>query len=448
VASYVDHVPALAQVGEHLGLAANGVAGPSEAGEHPGSIPGAHPTAASAAAGPAKKAPAGYSAFTQQYRQDFGHWNSLTGNKGYLTNNDINKLMQDPSIKGNEAAALGSVRQIADRYTNMAGTTVKFTAHGASATNTSGGAGGGFFGGGTTTRTDSKLLDEDKPDIGQSYLNGQQKTAETPHTLFANGKPDWQALKQGGSGDCYWMSTLDDEAKADPNAIKNMIHDNQNGSYTVNFKGTKPVTVQAPTDAEIAAFGGSGKDGLWGSVMEKAYGQSRINNFQNMENPGAGGEPFEGANFGGQSTDATETLTGHKANNISNHLSNQRYGAQLQSDLQHHDLLVASTQGAPPFSKTGLEPDGLPYGHDLSVIGFNPKNDEVEVRNPWGSNGYHNAEQPKDAASLVNGQSGIFWMKLNNFRQDMPEVSQETSGKFYQAGPVATPIQPLKLASG
>ena len=48
-------------------------------------------------------------------------------------------------------------------------------------------------------------------------------------------EPSLSDIQQGSYGDCYFLSSLGALARNDPNAVKNMIHDNGNGTYTVTF---------------------------------------------------------------------------------------------------------------------------------------------------------------------------------------------------------------------
>src|SRR5262249_3430423 len=83
------------------------------------------------------------------------------------------------------------------------------------------------------------------------------------------------ASNQGQVGDCYFLAAMDSMAATNPQGVKDMIKDNKDGSYTVTFPSdTKnPVTVGAPTDAELARYGQVGQDGTWPAILEKAYGK-------------------------------------------------------------------------------------------------------------------------------------------------------------------------------
>lgn len=62
-------------------------------------------------------------------------------------------------------------------------------------------------------------------------------------------------------------------AATNPAAIVDMVHQNRDGTYTIQFPATpqESVTVTGPTQSEIARFGAHPEDGLWPWVLRKAY---------------------------------------------------------------------------------------------------------------------------------------------------------------------------------
>ncbi|MCG3084569.1 hypothetical protein, partial [Anoxybacillus sp. LAT27] len=92
--------------------------------------------------------------------------------------------------------------------------------------------------------------------------------------------------------------------------IANMIKDNADGSFTVTFPGApdEPVTVTAPTEAELGLFNAGGSYGTWASVLEKAYGKFRDN-----QNWFSNSVPQEAANSAGRAEPVIKLLTGKDA---------------------------------------------------------------------------------------------------------------------------------------
>jgi hypothetical protein len=60
---------------------------------------------------------------------------------------------------------------------------------------------------------------------------------------------DMNDVDQGGIGNCYVMASIAAVARQDPERIKNMVHDNGDGTYTVTFKeGWKDVPITVSGD--------------------------------------------------------------------------------------------------------------------------------------------------------------------------------------------------------
>ncbi len=117
--------------------------------------------------------------------------------------------------------------------------------------------------------------------FGYSQVAGQlfvQQSGDTSAVAFTD-------MRQGGIGDCYFLSSLAETALKDPNAIVNMFIVNGDGTYTVQFiHGSTPtyVTVDSklPTNSSgELVFDGMGQmannsgNELWVALAEKAYVQ-------------------------------------------------------------------------------------------------------------------------------------------------------------------------------
>src|SRR5262249_25222461 len=94
-----------------------------------------------------------------------------------------------------------------------------------------------------------------------------------------------EAIRQGNTGDCYFLAALGSMAESNPRAVANMIKDNGNGTYTVTFPGDpeNPVTVKAPTEAEMATYQSGSQYGTWPAILEKAYAKHEGGSYSDID---------------------------------------------------------------------------------------------------------------------------------------------------------------------
>ncbi len=102
----------------------------------------------------------------------------------------------------------------------------------------------------------------------------KQKIADTSKSPFPV-TPDPLQTHQGMVGDCWFLAAMVGVAKRNPVEIVKMISGPLSSTFYVKFPGRKnTLMVSMPTDGEIAIFGSAGANGLWMTVLEKAYGTS------------------------------------------------------------------------------------------------------------------------------------------------------------------------------
>ncbi|MBX9686987.1 MAG: hypothetical protein K2X27_09810 [Candidatus Obscuribacterales bacterium] len=261
----------------------------------------------------------------------------------------------------------------------------------------------------------------------QGTLDKAQKEAEraSSRDLFSNSDEPLkdivpEAVMQGGIGDCYFNSALASLAATNPEAIKDMIHDNGDGTYTVTFPGApeEPITVSAPTEQELALYSHGSEHGLWAPIMAKAYGAYCNESVfrRSPFNPIGGNVPEEGSDGGSIRNDGLRILTGRGVNSDS----------MLFTSVDELDkgLSEAFSDGRPvtcyinnfPGEKTSI---GLPDGHEYSVTGYDPVSKTVTIRNPWG-----NAEPTNPDGTPKDGvDDGVFKMPLDEFKKEFSGVA-------------------------
>ena len=107
------------------------------------------------------------------------------------------------------------------------------------------------------------------PVAGTTYGNYSDRA------LFADG-PQYNDIRQGNLGDCYYLASLASFADVDPNAIRQAITDLGDGTYAVRFyRGGTEVYLRVDGDlpgASSPIYAKLSPDGeTWVALMEKAY---------------------------------------------------------------------------------------------------------------------------------------------------------------------------------
>jgi hypothetical protein len=193
-----------------------------------------------------------------------------------------------------------------------------------------------------------------------------------------------------------------------------MIKDNKDGSFTVTFPGRpdNPITVDAPTQAQLARFAGTSRHGFWPAVIEKAYARLRQSDRgQNSVLP-------EALIDGGSPREAGYLLTGKPGMTLSlEHRSESRIEEIILDAIGRKDLLMAVTPKINnPFARSERNHqivDGLVGNHAFSILDYDADKKLVMIRNPWGR------QEPEDASGrpLDGTDDGVFKMPLGEFKR-------------------------------
>jgi len=266
-------------------------------------------------------------------------------------------------------------------------------------------------------RTDAAAV-EFVNDVENLMKQMREVTKNTNRALFADEKNPLNSIKledvrQAFNPNCYFYGAVGAVVASDPEKVKDMIKDNKDGTYTVKFPGKDPETVKAPSDAELLLYPKPGQDGVWMWVLEKAYGQYCMKHDQTfrtiMRYPDTP-IPQEHTDGPGLFDDGLKILTGKGTENVWN-FDKEKMAATLK-ELSSEKPPRAMTADASINVKTG---EGAPvWGHTYSVIGYNPADKTITLRNPWG----HTI--PKGAKNLEDGK---FSMTLDQFCQYFSRIS-------------------------
>jgi hypothetical protein len=217
---------------------------------------------------------------------------------------------------------------------------------------------------------------------------------------------DADDITQGEAGDCYLLSTLAVLAKTNPDAIKNAITDNGDGTFDVRFfeKGKRGkltevvVTVDGklPTGPEGSVYAASrNTTELWGPIIEKAYASWY------------GG--YENIGQGGMAGDVLLALTGRKSDYV-DHIADttdSQLWSKMSAASKERRPMVAGTYDED--AKIDYESQNMSAGHAYSVFGVSEKAGErfVTLRDPHGTQEWGNDGKV----------DGIFTMPFSKFRE-------------------------------
>ena len=239
-----------------------------------------------------------------------------------------------------------------------------------------------------------------------SQTSASSAQAKAQNAALTPTKNGWGTVKQGQVNDCYF-----------PQDIRSLIKPDSNGSYTVDFHGQAPITVNGK-----GVTNGVQGEGQWSQILEQAWekGQGNMNPNGTSNDWGSSG-----------SSNALDALTGQQYGEKSGNLLQEGLSPSLTKeitkDVQDGQDVTAATGGIGSFLGLTSTKGGLVGDHVYSVIGANPQGD-LEIRNPWGTdkNGNGNGEQ---------------WVTPQQFTQDFDDVTvpgssdaEGTAGKALFAG--------------
>ena len=249
----------------------------------------------------------------------------------------------------------------------------------------------------------------------------ESQIANYPKTLYASNDPLRSivpdAIKQGSIGDCYFLAPLASIANSEPEIIAKSIHDNGNGTFTVRFPAcpNEPITVGAPTEAELGLFNHAGPFGVWASVMEKAYGAFCQKYFwrRSIENLITDGVPESGADGGGFMEYPLALISGRHVDWHLVKLCSEQKMAHLLESALCGPRRKAVNVGINRDFFSDYTSDGFYRRHVYSVLNYIPASKDAEaqvvVRNPWGAKN--------------DTPDGVIRVSLKRFMQDFDRVA-------------------------
>jgi hypothetical protein len=213
-------------------------------------------------------------------------------------------------------------------------------------------------------------------------------------------------VRQGTIADCFVMSAIASVARTDPQAIKRMIQDNGDGTYTVTFKQKKVGFGVGPNEYEdkkvtvtgnfAPRAGNSGDYGeIWPQIIEKAYAQ-----FKQEQTPQLGmfgpapTDAYDPIANSGNPAEVIEAMTGRPAEQWDTGLMGfaSPFDGGFDRVKKEFDAGKNLILGSKNFMTSGWAAISNPYGivpaHAYTVQNIYTDNEGkkwVQLYNPWGT---------------------------------------------------------------
>ena len=335
--------------------------------------------------------------FTAKVLAEFDRWDEAR--QGEITRQDTERLTLNPSVKGSTAAAVACLEWAKRKFQEQS---PRFTKD--------------FF-----VQCAQAVRDGQKvsPDFDQQYEHYLLKLARSSRNLFENGGPARDAMHQGKTGDCFFISVVGSLVTLDRTRIAKMIIEDGSG-YEVRFAKMK-THIEPLTDTEICLSAYTVNNGLWLPLLEKAYGTLKLQ----QEHVLAGTEEPTDALMGGRVAPIIVLFTGHKVKTMHFSARNEN-DATTYSDLR--DVLtrlvgsghVATAGTGDRSPKVGnLEPR-----HAYAVLAYDPQADTLTLWNPWGED--YTTNGPAGPQNGYPTKKGVFVIPLQDFVHTFQHISVET----------------------
>lgn len=341
-------------------------------------------------------------AFLTMVDTKFATWDA--DKDGELERGELDKLVATREIQGDQAAAVAALKR-ASRYKKIE--LPKFTQA-------------------AIRELAEKRPAKDWPNLSAMYASGVKRLAKVQQrVLFVSGKPRLETVHQGPMGNCFSLAPLGAIARGRPEYIvEEMIRPLPENRYEVKL-GKKTVTVDAPTDAELAMTAGNESDGIWVNVYEKAAGEAH-NELKPEEKRESTG--LDALSKGGSAGTQMAFITGHEMYRLSckfakdEKISKEEFDKKLN---EIRDALKSATKEKRLMTCGTLKATipGITPGHAYAVLSYDESNDHIRLWNPHGDTRTLKGEPgPANGYAMTDG---VFDMPLPVFVKEFAGLAFE-----------------------
>ncbi len=279
------------------------------------------------------------------------------GNSETLSLNRVGHLLEDPTIGGHQAAALGAIfRHMRYKKTN---------------------------------EVSLDQLNDWAKELTVLY-SATCKRIDCGVSLYgASDHPVIAEIQQGGLGDCYFISSVNAILSRAPQKIMEMIeHGPAPNEFLVRFPGYDSTIKIRLTPGEIASLPNSdGDNGVWLTVLVMA--DSAVRNGGQVPSV-----PYINMS-GGHPGRCLHMLTGMEYTHLPLRKTSPRFIRRILGRAEEGNFPVGVNT-----------PD-----HDCCVISYDRQTELVTVKNPWGTDGKYSFKN----GSEVQMDKGLFQMNIEQF---------------------------------
>jgi hypothetical protein len=234
-------------------------------------------------------------------------------------------------------------------------------------------------------------------------------------------------IQQGKRPVCYFLSALAGLAYHRPQDVKELVKDNNDGTFTVTFPGLPPnkrvIKVEEPPKEITDFYIHKGRNNsIWVPVVLSAISKYWSKNgllrfFKSRQ---------DAANYGG-AWEGIEIVTGHVADFMAVPLNtNDKIFTRISTAIDQRKLVSVST-----FGKGNMNPkkEGefrLSNVHVLTVLSTDPYRKTITIRDPYG---YLKVVDKNGNLRDDYSTDGVFTVDMPTFRKYFMDIAIETDKK-------------------